>query len=70
MEANNSSSDIVETFTYNARNQILTHTLPNGIVITNTYSTLGNLLSTTTSGVKKADGSTYSISQIFSYDSI
>ncbi len=70
VEANNSSSDIVETFTYNARNQILTHTLPNGIVITNTYSTLGNLLSTTTSGVKKADGSTYSISQIFSYDSI
>ena len=47
--AANSSNDLVTTYTYDANNNILTQTNPNGIGITNTYDTGNNLLSKTIS---------------------
>jgi RHS repeat-associated protein len=65
----NNDDDLITTYTYNSRNQILTLTNPNWTTITNTYDTNWNLTESVNSWIKKSDLTTYSITKTFEYNS-
>ncbi len=65
-----STNDLITTYTYNTKNQILTQTNPNNTTITNTYDINGNLTQITTSWLKRSDDTTYQTTNTFTYNTI
>ncbi len=65
-----STSDLVTSYTYNNKNQVLTTNLVNWVVISNTYDTAWNLTEKTTSWLETSTGVTYSTTKTFSYNSV
>jgi YD repeat-containing protein len=68
--ADNNTLDIITSYTYNSQNQVLSQSLPNGIVIENIYDSNGNLISKETSNIKNSSLGNYSTLITFEYDSL
>lgn len=69
-EPNNDTTDLVTTFEYQTDFQAPTKIIdPAGNIITTTLDTKGNIIETKILGVKKSDGSTYDMTNAFTYDS-
>lgn len=63
------TNDLVTRYEYSTSFNVPTKiTDPNGNIITTTLDTKGNLIATKMLGVKKANGSTYDITNTFAYD--
>ena len=68
-QANNDANDIVTKYEFGTTFPIPTKIIdPNGTVITTVLDAKGNITETKILGVKKADGTTYDVTNTFAYD--
>lgn len=65
--ASDSANDLLTTYTYNARGQMLTQTNPIGLQVINTYDGSGNLTTKTASGITSYSGAVSSATGTYTY---